>query len=83
MAQRQINIRMPDSDIDVLEAAAFLEREAMPDLVRGFLQDRINTLRNNAQIQDLLRARAERDGTKSGVVTSIKSKRRAPRSDES
>lgn len=73
---------MPADDVDVLEAAAYLERDALPDLVRGLLQGHIRALRADPSIKELLRLRAEQDATKSGVLSPLEAKRRSAQGGE-
>ena len=76
MSQRQINIRLPDEEVAVLEAAAFLEGGSLADLVRTALTDRVAGLRTDPRVLDALRLRAERSAEKAGVLRPLDAKRR-------
>lgn len=77
MSQRQLNIRLADKDIAVLEAASFLQAHPLPDLVRSVLLDRVAALSADPLVQQALRLRAEDAAIKEGKVTPLK-RRRAP-----
>jgi hypothetical protein len=74
-AQRQINIRMADEAVSVLEAAAFLKRDTLPDLVRAVLLDYVTELERQPRVREMLRLRAEEEAAEAGVLTPIGSKR--------
>ncbi len=75
MAQRQVNIRLADEDVTVLEAAAFIDGEALSDRVRAVLLQHVESLRADPLVQQALRLRAERDGMKDGSVASLSDRR--------
>jgi hypothetical protein len=81
VAQRQINIRLSDEDVAVLEAAAFLESQALADVVRGTLLERVATLRREPEVATLLDLRARRAAERSGAVTSLDARRKRQRPD--
>ena len=68
MSQRQINIRLPDEDAAVLEAGAFLDAGSLAEFVRQTLLDRVETLRSNPRVLEVLRLRAEEAAEKEGVL---------------
>jgi hypothetical protein len=72
---RQVNIRLPDEDVAVLEAASFLDEDGLPDLVRRILLDRVAVLRKDPQVHDALRLRAERAAAKEGTLSSLDARR--------
>ena len=72
MSQRQINIRLPDEDVAVLEAGAFLDAGSLPEFVRQTLLDRVETLRSNPRVLEVLRLRAEEAAEKDGVLRPIR-----------
>lgn len=77
MSQRQINIRLPDEDVAVLEAAAFLDKEPFPEFVRQILLSRVATLRGNPRVQQALRLQAEQAAEKEGVLRPLRGGRTA------
>lgn len=81
MAQRQVNIRLAEEDVAVLEAAAFLDELAVSDLVRTILLERVTALRGDAAVGEALRLRAERAAIRSGVVSSLADRRSRGRGD--
>ena len=71
VSQRQINIRLRDEDVAVLEAAAFLHGGALPDFVRRILLERVAALRSDPRVQQALRLRAEQTAEEKGVLRPI------------
>lgn len=71
MPQRQINIRLPDEDVAVLEAGAFLDEGQLSEFVRQALLDRVAALRAHPRVQEALRLRAEQAAEKDGVLRPI------------
>jgi hypothetical protein len=78
VGQRQINIRLADEDMGVLEAASFLEAEPLHEVVRAILLDRVAGLRADPKVQQALRLRAERTAEHAGVLSSLDARRRQP-----
>jgi len=55
----------------VLEAAAFLEGQTVPDMVRSVLDARVSVLANDPQIQLMLRLRSERAAMAEGKLSPL------------
>ena len=79
MPHRQINIRLPDEDVGILEAGAFLDESALPEFVREILLDRVAKLRSDPRVQGALRLRAEQAAEKEGVLRPINGGKRRNR----
>lgn len=77
MAQRQINIRLPEEDVVVLEASAYLDAHALPDLVRSLVLQHVATLKLDPEVQQFVRARSRRKAESQTKVTSIKKHRQS------
>jgi hypothetical protein len=81
VAQRQINIRLPEKDVAVLEASALLDDSALPDLVRSLVLEHVATLLRDPEVQHFvevrLRRKAEREKKEGEKVTSIGERRRS------
>lgn len=75
MAQRQVNIRLAEEAVTILEVAAFLDKETLPDRVRAVLMQHVEALRADPLVQEGLRLRAEREGMKEGSVASLSARR--------
>jgi hypothetical protein len=75
VAQRQVNIRLAEEAVTILEVAAFLDKETLPDRVRAVLMQHVESLRADPLVQEGLRLRAEREGMKEGSVTSLSARR--------
>lgn len=70
--KRQVNLRLPDEEVNVLEAIAFLDRkssvqEVVSQIVRGHVESRAQ----EPELQTALRLRAEYEGKRSGKVRRI------------
>jgi hypothetical protein len=76
VGQRQLNIRLPDEDLAVLDAQAYLKRAALSDLVRSLLLAEIARMRKMPRVQAALRLRAEEDAEETGVLTSLEGRHR-------
>jgi hypothetical protein len=76
VAQKQVNIRLPDEDVAVLETAAYLSRQAQADLIREILQREIAKLRSQPRVIQALRLQAEQAAEASGRLTSLDAHRR-------
>ena len=74
MAQRQINIRLDEDEVTVLEAAAFLDGLNVAELVRRLLRNEVTALRQQTDIRELVRHRAERAAARQGVLTPLDAK---------
>jgi len=80
LPQRQINIRLPDEDVAVLAAGAFLDEGQLHEFVRQTLLDRVAILRANPRVQEALRLRAEQAAEKDGVLRPIAGGKKRDRS---
>lgn len=79
MAQSQVNIRMDSRQLEVLEAAAFVDGRSVPDLIRAALDDLAKELGEQAPVQLALQARDERMRQSRGNVRGFPTKHRAQR----
>lgn len=80
MRQRQINVRLDEDDVSVLEAAGFIDNRSLTDEARAALLLRVEELRQDPFVQKALGVRAERAATKKKVasktVSSLDAKRK-------
>jgi hypothetical protein len=80
--QRQVNIRLNDSDFEALEAAAFIRRRSLPDELRAAVLDHLTTSEEDPRVGEAKRLRDEpydaSDST-GGVISSLDEKRRGGR----
>ncbi|HWT95318.1 MAG TPA: hypothetical protein VN238_20145 [Solirubrobacteraceae bacterium] len=81
--QRQINIRLPEDEADLLEIGAFLDREPLADYIRAILRERIAMLQQEPRVSEIRRIRAEHEAVKSGDVSELEAKRRSKNGGES
>ncbi len=87
MAQRQINIRIEESEFDVLAAEAFVEGVAPPDLLRPLIEQHVAELESDPDTMEALRGKQARDrrkaAKKGAAVSSLAAakKKRAGRRD--
>ena len=76
MAQRQINIRVPEEVFAVLAAAAFVNDLNPPDVVRELLEEHLPQLESIPEISQALEARhavaAKSSTAKGSTVTPIR-----------
>jgi hypothetical protein len=85
VAQRQVNIRLAEEDVAVLEAAAFADDDALPDLVRSILLERIASFRRDPEIDQILAvraARAKRRAERAAGVSSLSDRRQRKKGDD-
>jgi hypothetical protein len=75
MPQKQLNVRVDEETLDVLEAAAFTKRASLPDIVRPFLEELARTLREEPAVRTALVARGQRTAAEPDNVTLIATKR--------
>lgn len=76
MAQRQVNVRIDDEDLEVLIAGGFIEGTSMTDEVRLAIQKRIDELRSDPDVAEVLRIQQERRARNEAPnVTPIRSPR--------
>jgi hypothetical protein len=75
VGQRQINIRLADEDVAILEASAFLKGQPLSDLARAVLLSQVEALRDQPRIRNVLRSRAEEQAEERGVLTSLDARR--------
>jgi hypothetical protein len=74
--QRQINVRLPDDAVKVLEAAAYIEGGlSVAEYVRPFLDQRVAELAEDPAVQTAMRLQAERAAKREGKLTDIESRR--------
>lgn len=80
--QRQVNVRLDDSDFEELEAAAFIRRRSVPDELRAAVLEHLAKLRDDPRMQQAQRLRDDPPTTNSdrrkdeGVVMPFNSKRK-------
>jgi len=77
--QRQINIRLEDSDFEALEVAAFIHRRSVPDEMRAAVLDHLATSSADPRMGQAEKLRDEPDGataSEEGVVRSLPARRR-------
>jgi hypothetical protein len=77
MPFRQINVRLDVDDHDVLEAAGFLRRTSVGELVRPSVERLIGDLKRDPAVRAALLAREEHQATQEGKLSRIDPKRRA------
>ena len=64
MTQRQLNVRIDEGEFEVLEAAAYVDDENPPDVVRALLKTHVEELERDPEVIDALRAKRARKGRK-------------------
>ena len=79
MGQRQVNVRLDDADIEILEAAAFLDGRTLSDEARTALLSHVAEVRRDPLVKKALEVRAERAKAKAKAaeekVSSLDAKR--------
>ena len=75
MAQTQVNVRVSDEVVDILEAVAFLERSSVSEVVRRHIEALARDAGRRARVQALLQARADEDGAQADKITDLSSRR--------
>jgi uncharacterized protein (DUF1778 family) len=74
--QRQINIRLVDDSVKVLEAAAYIEGGlSVAEYVRPMLDQLVAELVEDPAVQTAMRLQAERVAKREGKLTDIGSRR--------
>ena len=83
MRQRQINVRLNEDDVAVLEAGGFIDNRSLTDEARAALLLHVESLREEPLVQKALEVRAERAKAKqaddSKRVSSLDAKRKQAR----
>lgn len=83
--QRQINIRLEDSDFEALEVAAFIHRRSVPDELRAAVVDHLGRAQSDPRMAKAESLRDEPPGeaaSEDGAVSSLDARRRGrPRRD--
>ncbi len=81
--QRQVNIRLDDSDFEALEAAAFIRRRSLPDELRAAVLDHLTKSEDDPRVAEAQRLRDDpydaSDAASDGVISSLDEKRRGGR----
>jgi hypothetical protein len=76
MPQRQINVRLADDTVRVLEAAAYIEGGlSVAEYVRPVLDELVAELSKDPAVQTAMRLQAERMAKREGKLTDIESRR--------
>ncbi len=75
----QVNLRVDEAALEVLEAAAFARRTSVAELVRGEILALAARLAAEPAVVTALRSREEQQAAAEGKLTSLDRKRRAPR----
>jgi len=76
MSQRQINVRLADEAVKVLEAAAYIEGGlSVAEYVRPMLDQLVGQLAEDPAVQTAMRLQAERLAKREGKLTDIGSRR--------
>jgi hypothetical protein len=74
--QRQINVRLPDDAVKILEAAAYIEGGlSVAEYVRPILDQRVAELAEDPAVKTAMRLQAERVAKREGKLTDIESRR--------
>jgi hypothetical protein len=76
MAQPQVNVRVSAEALETLEAAAFVQRKSVGELVRGHVESVARGLRTAPGVAAALRGREESGAAEGGKVTTLNSKRK-------
>jgi hypothetical protein len=71
LAQRQINIRIPEEDALVLDAASFLNGGSVAENARATLLAEVEALRKRPRIRAMLRLWAEEAAEEQGVLSAL------------
>jgi hypothetical protein len=74
--REQLNLRLPPEWFDVLAAAALYDGQSVPDYVKALVAQKVAALREDPDIADFLRRKAERAGVSDGSVARISSHRK-------
>jgi hypothetical protein len=74
LPQRQLNIRLDETTFATLEAAAFVEGMSLPDIIRPELEALAAQLTDDQAVQTALRAREERQASRAGKLTPLRSR---------
>jgi hypothetical protein len=61
IAQEQVNIRIDADLLEILEAAAFVERASVAELARGAIEGLARSYRSESRVQLALEARKEQE----------------------
>jgi hypothetical protein len=61
VALKQINVRLDEDTLGVLEAAAFVKHTSLPELVRPHLEDIARRFRDELPVRTALRSRKEQE----------------------
>ncbi len=77
MAQKQLNVRVDETTLHLLEAVAFVWGVSLPDVVRPYLEELARELAGEHAVQTAIRAREERAASQAGKLSSLQSKRLA------
>lgn len=84
MGQRQVNVRLDKADVEVLEAAGFVNGLSLTDEARAGLLSHVAKVRADPLVEQALGIRAERSREKAKdekeVVSSLDAKRKQARS---
>ena len=75
MAQKQVNIRLPEDDVAVLEAASYLRGESVAELARLKLLELVAGYRSDGRVQEVMRLRAEQTAEEEGVLHPLEKRR--------
>ena len=77
MSMRQVNIRIPEEEAIVLDAAAFVDGiSSITEYLRPVVSQIVEELRDDSAVQTAVRLRVERAATKEGKLSSLDAHRR-------
>ena len=77
VAPKQVNVRLDEETLDALEAAAFVKRTSLPEIVRPPLEELARRYREDQPVRTALRGRKEDEASETGTLESIEARRRA------
>lgn len=80
--QRQVNVRLPEADYEILRTLAWLDKTTEAEIVRSILLDYIERRRHSESVQAAFRVQAHHQAEKVGKVSDLPSvrRRRSPKS---